>query len=114
MNETIHNKRIAKENHELSINSPAREHTHPPESFPPQENPTVGSANPPAPKLLKQGEVAAIIRKSEAWLERKRWEGGGIPFRKMGRSVLYYESDVLDWIRKYPPLTSTSEIEEGG
>jgi hypothetical protein len=66
------------------------------------------------PKLLKQGEVAEIIRKSEAWLERKRWEGCGIPFRKMGRSVLYYETDVLDWIKKYPPLTSTSGNEEGG
>jgi predicted DNA-binding transcriptional regulator AlpA len=66
------------------------------------------------PKLLKQNEVAQIIRKSGAWLERKRWEGGGIPFRKMGRSVLYYESDVLEWIKKYPPLTSTSGNEEGG
>ena len=66
------------------------------------------------PKLLKQGEVAEIIRKSEAWLERKRWEGGGIPFRKMGRSVLYYEADVLDWIKKYPSLTSTSKVDEGG
>jgi hypothetical protein len=101
--------RITKEDteHAGSINPPAPQH------LPPPPNPYAGSINPPAPRLLKQKEVAEIIRKSEAWLERKRWEGGGIPFRKMGRGVLYYEADVLDWIRKHPPLTSTSKADEG-
>jgi hypothetical protein len=63
------------------------------------------------PKLLNQNEVSKIIRKSPAWLERKRWEGGGIPFRKLGRHVLYEQADVQCWIESQPKVTSTSEIE---
>ena len=64
-------------------------------------------------KLLNQKEVAQIIRKSTAWLERKRWEGGGIPYRKVGRHVLYDEQDVNDWIKAQPKITSTSQIDQG-
>jgi|GEM_PF-2747228 len=60
------------------------------------------------PKLLNQREVAKIIRKSTAWLERKRWSGGGIPYHKVGRHVLYDESDVIAWLEKQPYMTSTS------
>jgi len=62
-------------------------------------------------KLLNQKEVAKIIRKSEPWLERKRWEGGGIPYRKIGHHVLYEESDVHAWLEKHPKQQSTSESE---
>jgi len=67
-------------------------------------------------KLLKQSEVAEIIRKSEAWLERKRWEGGGPRFMKIGRNVLYRESDLLVWLESQPCISSTSEFprEKGG
>jgi len=64
-----------------------------------------------SPKLLNQKEVSQIIRKSEAWLERKRWEGGGIPYRKIGRHVRYLESEVWDWIKKHPVRSSTSDLE---
>lgn len=60
-------------------------------------------------KLLNQKEVAQIIRKSTAWLERKRWEGGGIPYRKVGRHVFYEEQDVKNWIESQPKRTSTSQ-----
>ena len=53
-------------------------------------------------KLLTQQEVARVIRKSESWLERKRWEGGGIPYRKVGRMVIYEEVDVLKWLDSHP------------
>lgn len=59
-------------------------------------------------KLLNQKQVAEIIGFSEAWLERKRWEGGGIPYRKLGRSVRYDERDVLDWIEAHGKQNSTS------
>jgi len=49
-------------------------------------------------RLMKQGEVATMINMSTAWLERKRCEGGGIPFHKIGRSVRYREDDVLRFI----------------
>lgn len=61
-------------------------------------------------KLLNQKQVAEIIGLSEAWLERKRWEGGGIPYRKLGRCVRYDERDVLAWIETHNKLSSTSEI----
>lgn len=59
-------------------------------------------------KLLNQKQVAEIIGLSEAWLERKRWEGGGIPYRKLGRCVRYDEHDVLDWIEAHSKQNSTS------
>jgi len=48
-------------------------------------------------KLLTENEVAPLIRKSVHWLRWKRWEGGidSIPYRKLGASVRYAESDVL-------------------
>ena len=64
-------------------------------------------------KLFKQSEIAQIIRKSTAWLERKRWEGGGPPFMKIGRNVLYRESDFLVWLESQPCISSTSELHKG-
>lgn len=63
-------------------------------------------------KLLNQKEVAEIIGLSEAWLERKRWEGGGIPYRKLGRCVRYDERDVIDWIQSHGKQNSTSAYVE--
>jgi predicted DNA-binding transcriptional regulator AlpA len=34
--------------------------------------------------LLNEHEVAQMIGMSVHWLRRKRWEGGGIPYIKMG------------------------------
>lgn len=42
-----------------------------------------------AVELLTQKEAAALLRKPARWLERKRWEGGGPPFRYIGRTPLY-------------------------
>ena len=56
------------------------------------------------PKLLNQKEVASIIRKSEAWLERQRWLGEGIPYRKIGRSVRYQEDDILSFLEEQPKI----------
>ena len=66
---------------------------------------------PSRPTLLNQKEVSKIIRKSEAWLERKRWEGSGIPYRKMGHHVFYEEIDVIDWVEQYQKITNTSQKE---
>ncbi len=65
------------------------------------------------PKLLNQKQVAEILGKSTAWLERMRWKGGGPPFRKFGRHVRYSLDDLIQWIESKPKLTSTSEIKEG-
>lgn len=59
-------------------------------------------------KLLNQKQVSEIIGLSEAWLERKRWEGGGIAYRKLGRCVRYDERDVTAWIESHGKRNSTS------
>ena len=56
------------------------------------------------PRLLNQKEVSVIIRKSEAWLERQRWLGEGIPYRKIGRSVRYQEDDILSFLKEQPKI----------
>ena len=56
------------------------------------------------PRLLNQKEVASIIRKSEAWLERQRWLGEGIPYLKIGRSVRYQEDDILSFLEEQPKI----------
>jgi len=50
-------------------------------------------------ELYTQAEVAEATKMSIAWMERKRWEGGGIPFVLMGkRAVRYRAVDVNDYI----------------
>ena len=56
------------------------------------------------PRVLNQKEVASIIRKSEAWLERQRWLGEGIPYLKIGRSVRYQEDDILSFLEEQPKI----------
>jgi hypothetical protein len=58
------------------------------------------------PRLLNQKEVASIIRKSEAWLERQRWLGEGIPYRKIGRNVFYQEDDILSFLEEQPKINT--------
>ena len=64
------------------------------------------------PKLLNQKQVAEILGKSTAWLERMRWKGGGLPFRKFGRHVRYSLDDLMQWIESKPKLTSTTEARQ--
>ncbi len=64
------------------------------------------------PKLLNQKQVAEILGKSTAWLERMRWKGGGPPFRKFGRHVRYSLDDLMQWIESKPKLTSTTEARQ--
>jgi predicted DNA-binding transcriptional regulator AlpA len=72
---------------------------------------TVTSAN-QSNKLLSPEQVSVLIGKSEAWLARKRWEGNGIPYRKIGRHVRYHENMVMDWLNQQPILTSTSDMKK--
>ena len=48
--------------------------------------------------LFDQKIVAAKLDVSIALLEKLRWTGGGVPFVKLGRSVKYRKTDVLDFI----------------
>jgi excisionase family DNA binding protein len=64
--------------------------------------------NAPDAALFAEDTVAHLIGKSKAKLQRDRWEGGGIPFLKMGRSVRYRKSDVLEWLAQFELKQSTS------
>jgi predicted DNA-binding transcriptional regulator AlpA len=59
-------------------------------------------------RYLSQKDVAQMLGMSEAWLERKRCEGGGIPFKRFGTSVRYLEADVLAWIANQPTQTNAA------
>ena len=65
------------------------------------------------PTLLNQKEVSLIIRKSEAWLERQRWLQEGIPYRKVGRNVLYDELDVLAYLEAQPQMLRRNQSTDG-
>lgn len=48
--------------------------------------------------LMKPSEVSEVTGKPETTLTSERFEGKGLPFVKMGRSVRYRKQDVLDYI----------------
>lgn len=60
-------------------------------------------------EFLKTKEAAAFYRRSPAFLEKKRCEGGGPRYIKCGRSILYRRSDLEAWL-KDREFTSTSEV----
>ena len=70
----------------------------------PDDKPT-----PSIPQLLTQKEAAVILRKPPRWLERKRQEGGGPPFRYIGRTPVYLLEDLLTWMTEQPVIKHTSE-----
>ena len=58
--------------------------------------------------LIPQGAVALQLGISERTLERKRCDGTGPRFVKVGRAVRYRESDVAEWLAAQT-VRSTSE-----
>lgn len=60
-------------------------------------------------KYLTAKDVANMIGKHPKWLERKRWEGGGPAFRYLGKTPIYEEKDVLNWLDSIPKITNTSQ-----
>ncbi len=61
-------------------------------------------------RLLTAAELAKLIGKHPKWLERKRWAGGGPPFRYIGKSPIYEEQDVIAWLESIPKIKHTSQI----
>lgn len=60
--------------------------------------------------LFDQKIVAAKLDVSTALLEKLRWSGGGVPFVKLGRSVKYRKTDVLDFIEARVCRSTSSTI----
>lgn len=49
-------------------------------------------------RFLRRGEVAELTGLSVSLLKRNAWLGLGPKFLKVGRAVIYRESDVLSWL----------------
>jgi helix-turn-helix protein len=66
-------------------------------------------------RLLRQSEVAALLRLSERTLERLRLTGCGPLYVKAGRRVLYRPDDLQDWVStRVVASTSEQRIEGDG
>jgi hypothetical protein len=58
--------------------------------------------------LWTPDETAEVVRRPENWLAKKRIDGDGPPFLKIGGKVRYRRSDVLRWLEQQE-RTSTSD-----
>lgn len=48
--------------------------------------------------LLYEAQAAKLLAVSPAWLQRKRWEGGGPAYVRHGRAIRYEQSAIDGWI----------------
>jgi predicted DNA-binding transcriptional regulator AlpA len=46
---------------------------------------------------LSVREAAALLSLSKSWLDKRRIYGGGPPFHRLGRRVVYRLSDLVAW-----------------
>jgi predicted DNA-binding transcriptional regulator AlpA len=60
--------------------------------------------------FLTEFEVAKLVRLSRRTLERRRLDGSGPVFTKLGRRVVYRRDDVERWADQNR-FSSTSEVE---
>ena len=60
------------------------------------------------PQLLTPIEAATFLRVSLSWLAKARMRGDGPVYLRVGRSIRYSETALLQWMRSQQRL-STSE-----
>ena len=58
--------------------------------------------------FLDQDESAEFVTLSPRTMEKKRFDGDGPPYIKIGSRVLYEKSDLIAWVRSHR-RHSTSE-----
>jgi len=59
--------------------------------------------------FFSQNTVAALRNCSLSTIERDRWAGIGVRFRKLGRMVRYRKSDIKKWFEKQDTFQSTAQ-----
>jgi predicted DNA-binding transcriptional regulator AlpA len=59
-------------------------------------------------RLLTADDAANLLRLSPSWLAKARMRGDGPPYVKLGRSIRYTETGILQWMRSRQRF-STSE-----
>jgi predicted DNA-binding transcriptional regulator AlpA len=77
------------------------------------QSPVTGSApaqKPIAPTmvLLTAKEAARLLKVSLSWLAKARMRGDGPPYIRIGRSIRYAETALIQWMKSRQRL-STSE-----
>jgi predicted DNA-binding transcriptional regulator AlpA len=60
-------------------------------------------------RLLTAKEASDALRTSTSWLAKARMNGDGPPFIKVGRSVRYSGTALLQWMRGRQRLSTSEE-----
>jgi predicted DNA-binding transcriptional regulator AlpA len=68
-----------------------------------------GGHAPPIEPLLTEDDLAAVTGEAVKTLRKRRLQGTGCPFIRIGRLVRYRPADVRQWLASMRPLRSTSE-----
>lgn len=64
-------------------------------------------------RMLRVGEAARFTSLSVSFLNKLRCAGGGPPFIKIGRAVLYDPADLSSWLAaRRRCSTSDAEVEQ--
>ena len=58
-------------------------------------------------RLLTPRDAADILRLSSSWLAKARMRGDGPPFVRIGRSIRYAESSLLQWTKSQIRLSTS-------
>jgi hypothetical protein len=64
-------------------------------------------------KLTQKQAIEAFPIYSHHWWNRKRFDGTGPKFRKIGNRVYYELSDLIDFFEAPSLVKSTSELKKG-
>ena len=73
-----------------------------------KKRPTTRRTSSSRPKCIDTAAAAKFVGVSKRTLEKWRCEGGGPPYLKLGRRVLYCLGDLEEWISRQR-RSSTSE-----
>jgi predicted DNA-binding transcriptional regulator AlpA len=61
-------------------------------------------------RQLTEKEASTLTGYSVSWFQRKRWEGGGPIYRKIGKSIRYPEDLLIQWIESHGLRQSTAML----
>ena len=60
-------------------------------------------------QFIDEKKAAKITGYSRYWFQQKRWQGGGPPYLKIGHTVRYALSDLLNWMNSHGIRRNTSQ-----
>jgi predicted DNA-binding transcriptional regulator AlpA len=61
-------------------------------------------------RKLSVSEAAQVLGMSVSWMNKRRTEGGGPPFHKFGRRVLYDSKSIEEWAESNRIATTAQQI----